>query len=432
MQHRDLLNEKLLVNEFKFGFELEAIIDGYDEDTWEEGYEEIQHIFFGYFVEKGSVDDDGSIESSSGLTFEWASPVLSFTPQTIKQCITFLDDLPKYNIHTNNTCGFHVHMSFPAMSPVDVRWIVFQVALDDTIQETIDGLNDIDFFEMPHALKGYLTDIRKVVEGSFTKEEKINRLMKLLNDEKYRTLRIHPQGTLEWRGPRGFLQEYNRQVIKDFFLLLWKFISWITGAVSRTSMAGFTKDDFVRKTFSSWRDEYKRLAATLDSYPKKINLLADDILYRILDEQPEKIEFINKKLPEKIQKMLFNKIVKGPTGPSAGQDIIRPNFFNVFDEKYILDIITILAKRKYYTYPENNFLSRTDIQKKLIDRTDLSDTSIYNLIIRLYRSRNKLTDEAMEYICSKDISFARELAGAEMTIWTQYQDIVNRYEQDRE
>ena len=38
-----------------------------------------------------------------------------------------------------------------------------------------------------------------------------------MSEEKMRLLRNHPQGTIEWRGPRNFLNKQNVNDIKTFF-----------------------------------------------------------------------------------------------------------------------------------------------------------------------------------------------------------------------
>ena len=49
------------------------------------------------------------------------------------------------------------------------------------------------------------------------KEKNYTRVLRALSDDKYRLFRIHPYGTIEWRGPRNFLDSNDFKIIKDFY-----------------------------------------------------------------------------------------------------------------------------------------------------------------------------------------------------------------------
>lgn len=398
MQHIDLLNEKLLVNEFKFGFELEANIENerkYSDAT----YDKVHSIVKQYFPNAERPYSDGSVDPDhrGGADFEWPSPVLSFTPETIKKCVTFLADLPKYGIYTNKTCGFHVHVSFPAMEPNDIRWIVFQIGLDEDIQNTILHFHEMNFFDEEYAKRGYLGAISGIVEDSnLNRSEKIDQLRYWLTTEKYRNLRIHPQGTLEWRGPRNFLEREDLTVIKDFFLLLWKFISWISKAVQNKVVAGFTKEELFDSEVLNWEQQYKKLLQDVASNPKIINKLSDEMAKKLLLKRPRLLTYYTKKLPIDLQDAFVEKL--------NSETLV--NGFNSFDEQHQIEIVMKHPGPTYRSRVLRNWFNSTDMQKKLID-TCLERKDV-NPIFLIYSDLD-FTPEAMEYFCQRSMVLADEL-----------------------
>ena len=247
------LLETLLRSEFKFGFELEAYVhedklkhynqsyefddwassrvdDDYENDTihldddepdefyinYSELYSDLEKEFSQYFGEDIDVYEDSSLSEGG---FEFPTPPMNLTPLNIKKCIDFLDSLDKsqFKIYTNSSCGFHVHFSFPSISKEDMAWILCHVALDSKLQNelmffTTSFGNEFDFFNH-YASTDFLQDIESAIKTHDWEE-----LSVWLNNEKYRVLRLHPQGTIEWRGPRDFLETKNKQIIKEFFI----------------------------------------------------------------------------------------------------------------------------------------------------------------------------------------------------------------------
>lgn len=62
-----------------------------------------------------------------------------------------------------------------------------------------------------------------------------------LSEVKMRLIRNHPQGTLEWRGPRNFLNKPDIEVIKRFFMKLYKFAKWISDTLDKKEINGYDK-----------------------------------------------------------------------------------------------------------------------------------------------------------------------------------------------
>ena len=398
MQHVDLLNEKLLVNEFKFGFELEAIIENETKHS-DATFAKVHSIIEKYFPDAAWPYSDGSVypDSRGGADFEWPSPVLTFTPETIRKCITFLADLPKYGIYTNKTCGFHVHVSFPSMTQTDIRWIVFQIGLDEDIKNTILQFHEMEFFNDEYAKKGYLDGISRVVEdGDLSREEKIEQLRNWLTTDKYRNLRIHPQGTLEWRGPRKFLEKEDLTIIKDFFLLLWKFISWISRAAQNKVVAGFTREELFDGEIVSWDQQYKKLLADIAENPKIINKLSDEMTKKVLLKRPGLLKYYTKKLSSDLQDAFVGKLVSE----------LLVGAFNSFDEKHQMEILLKHPGGVYRNRALRGLLNSTDFQKRVID-TCLERKDV-NPIFLIYSDLD-FTPEAMEYFCQRSMVLANEL-----------------------
>ena len=254
------LLETLLTSEFKFGFELEAYapeslikqcivgndrekdwdmnVDWDDSEEEEEShwdddqpiedddveidteklFDEIKYICSQYFGSDIKIVSDGSLGDNG---FEFPTPPMSLTPTTIQRCIKFLNEIhTKYGIYTDETCGFHVHFSFPQMNKKDMAWIVCQVAMNDKYwHELTQFTTEYDSIEFLSnwASTDFLTEIRDCINKDDGNLPDFKKLSSILSSDKYRLLRIHPQGTLEWRGPRNFMNEGNINLIYEFF-----------------------------------------------------------------------------------------------------------------------------------------------------------------------------------------------------------------------
>ena len=282
------LLETLLTSEFTFGFELEAYVsknmlnqyivgndrekdwdmnsneeiwglnDSKDEDDenqeiWlddsddepeydiEQMYSDLENKFSKYFGNDIEVISDGSLDLGG---FEFPTPPMSLTPANVKHCIEFLDDCHKSGIYTDHTCGFHVHFSFPQMTVQDMAWIVCQIALNDGYIREITKFDTGDYpidFLSRWANTDFLYNIRKCFESDSidTKE-----LSSILSSDKYRILRLHPQKTIEWRGPRNFLNDDNLDLIYKFFYKLINVSKIFAKCMDEKSIKGVSRANF--------------------------------------------------------------------------------------------------------------------------------------------------------------------------------------------
>lgn len=242
MRLKLFLNEKYLHGEYKFGFELEGIYPFVT--SFKQIHQELIHI--DNIWRSGKVIDDTSVknfDTDEQMSFEYTSPILSFTPQNIQKTITFLDrSLSILGVTTNNTCGFHVHLSFPHINSIDSFWVLCNLAMNKQMLNKIMTLNTYidkyDFFDEDHANVNFLSRIKTSIE-----QKNLEQLSHEYNDSKYRVFRLHPQGTIEWRGPRNFLNDGDVKIIKQFFLLLWEVIGFISNALVNKQLNRISKKE---------------------------------------------------------------------------------------------------------------------------------------------------------------------------------------------
>lgn len=272
-----------LRNSFKFGFELEAFanIDDFcsneygespcnslnedNEEDLEEFYSNINDFFKDKFGFKGYTHYDGSVKNyKDGYnSFEWSSPAIEFNTKNIMKVKRMLTSLKDYDIHINETCGFHTHFSYEGLNDSDAAWILLYVAMNPyalkLFTEFEYGLDDelfpmhtINFFNERYADKTFF----ETIKNAFLSKD-YNLLRNVLNEEKYRVLRVHPQGTLEWRGPREFL--YSNNGVEQYIKRLYEIIDIINLALDMNVIDGITRDEFIDNirtvTFNHYRND---------------------------------------------------------------------------------------------------------------------------------------------------------------------------------
>ena len=311
----EVLLEKYLASQFKFGFELEAFLNqGRTDyrDEWDDGDETnvrsylkvLMAYTFGLSNEVMDLKLDGSLRPSDedDYAFEWATPVMDFTPTNLDKCIKGLDKLVnKKGIYTNDSCGFHVHLSFPDLSDKDLIWIISQLSIDTKIIDDLLDFHGMNFVDDEYASIDSLDYI-----GHMIKQEKYHMISRHFTTEKYNAFRIHPQGTLEWRGPRNFLNTRDVKLIKDFFKLLHRFVRWISDAISATSINGVSKENFFQMVFG---DKYSKDSSIIDNIRSTKSRKTMDRIAEIIENNKYQVlvkllqQYMNTK-DEKIMKII--------------------------------------------------------------------------------------------------------------------------------
>lgn len=262
--NEELLEESLLKSDFTFGFELEAIADSsyygnyYEEDgeyLAEKVSDEIDNIFNRHSNGEwsaGEMQHDSSIEPDDGYDypFEWASPVLNVKPINFARVIKFLNSLSSHGIYVNNSCGFHHHLSWRGITERDMIWTYTNLAMDGEFIDRMETLivpddsdvpTTIDMASNHWASKNLLSEIRQDI-----KDRNWVNLLNKYNDSKYRIFRIHPYGTIEWRGPRNFLNDGGINAIKAFYL---KFNELIQKVIKCQDMKTIDGTDITKEQF---------------------------------------------------------------------------------------------------------------------------------------------------------------------------------------
>lgn len=229
-------NRKLLSN-FYFGFELEGTYD--DSET---SSRFLENKFNEMLNGTGNMHGDGSLRADYGFrTFEYASPVIQFTPKNIQMVVKFLDSLPSLFVKINSTCGLHTHISYKGINRQDICWLMASMASDESYKDFLK-MGRTNFYKAPYAKADFFKYAHTYLERG-----QLNRFIATICDnEKYRSMRIHPQGTLEWRGPRTFLNinKHNKNVA--YMKKLTEFIIKINKTLDLTETPLISKEQFLR------------------------------------------------------------------------------------------------------------------------------------------------------------------------------------------
>ena len=165
-------------------------------------YANISRFFSREYGFRGCTHYDGSVKNyKDGYnSFEWSSPVIDFNPSNLIKVKKMLISLPKHDIHINETCGFHTHFSYDGLNDGDAAWILLYIANNPYAlkmftefeycgEDELFPLHSVSFYNERYADKDFFNEIKDAFDA-----KDYNRLRVLLCEEKYRVLRVHPQG----------------------------------------------------------------------------------------------------------------------------------------------------------------------------------------------------------------------------------------------
>jgi DNA-binding transcriptional regulator YhcF (GntR family) len=333
------LNE-YLTTDFSIGFELEAT--GKEDGWWKGVVEELNMIFPSEF--KANFDPDPSVKTHGEYIYpmEVRSPVINFNTANIAKMIKFLGGLDsEHDVQTNESCGFHVHASWPDIDPLDMLWVLMCITADKEGYKAAIALDDeVEFKHGRWASPAYMKSIVEIVSrgreiGSDHIEPLI--LAGFLNGKKYNLFRINPKhNTLEWRGPRDFMNRGNMGKIAKFLKHLHKVISKygeylkkyeveIAGVtLSRKKLRQFAQEDYVDKMkdmgyINTRNDKYKRKDAIVKEVVKRIidrmkgGKTSSNTIYNVIKAIQERLEGfgIRKNILGYLLKPEYTKYLKG-------------------------------------------------------------------------------------------------------------------------
>lgn len=229
-------NVKPFMNNFTFGFELEG---GFDRTCTESS--SVRTLLDEMLGVDGNMHGDGSLHFNNPYQpFEYSSGVLALTPSNLNRMLKCLDSLPANHILVNRSCGFHVHFSYNGVTKLDATWAVFALIVSGNFRKFLK-LGRTNLFKEQWAATKYAKDSQTCFErGDY--QRAINEI--ILN-EKYRCFHIHPQGTIEWRGPRTFLNVNKHSKNISFIKKLYEFAIELNKMAHLTEINGYTKSQFI-------------------------------------------------------------------------------------------------------------------------------------------------------------------------------------------
>ena len=407
-----ILEETLLTRDFTFGFELEGIVDNNSSlfDEWrsdnaenyyheDEGYEiddyemndmAIKDYLDGYLYgqfnnhkRNNNINNDSSVHNDSsvqrndedydGYEFEYSSPVLQAVPENFARVVHMLRCMRDDGIYTNSSCGFHHHIRFSGMTPADLVWIYCNLATDAEAYELFSTFKSYEFSDEHYAS---FRDIDNLGEALVQKD--FVRAFDYINNEKYRAFRLHPQGTLEWRGPRNFLNKKNIDEIVDFYKLFNLLIKRIKMYMDSKTLKDTTItrkelfDEFGKISVDVKNGEWSDIVEDDTRTPKSI----DKLLYRMRTNQylilkimkiPELDRFFRKIFSTYNYRRLILEMIE--------RDVIDYKFYKPQEISQIMDYLKSIYKEMYEMTPYHIFLEldRYRLVKYAFSEKELND-----------------------------------------------------------
>jgi len=262
MKFYQYLIERLLVSEFRFGFELEALYE-------KSKYKNVLSYMKLYYPDL-KIDKDSSLTGDSKHgTFEMKSPILTPNIKEFDKLEKFLLNLHNNYISTNETCGFHIHISFPNYNLDDVLWILCNIAITPKYSNTIKFFETYDFISV-YSNDRLLEELKTAIKNKYIK--KIKSTFDHLKGQKYNILNPSEHDTIEWRGPRNFLETKNINVIKDFIKRIHEVLMIFSKSLDNNVINGWlTKEKLKIGSYINFKDEPKIFTEFEDSIRIRLN-----------------------------------------------------------------------------------------------------------------------------------------------------------------
>jgi hypothetical protein len=311
----EMLEESRLSTEFKIGFELEGICDSDEPGLSSSGILPSYHsgseptggakklldmlnaklgLGDGKIERDGSLNTTGVNKTGHAWTFEYGSPTIPFTPKNMNKIYDFLSGLKDMGVYTNESCGFHTHISFKDIEKNDAKWLLFSIANDNRLMKMIKELeteegDSIEFFDERYANSDWFNQLK--VQGSFQDWSFYQS-----TSDKFLMMRMHPShGTIEWRGPRNFINDGEKlNHIKGFIKKLWLLILEFGKIVDAKEYNGFKKEEVLKKMFVAGdfssenevkkEEKAKKLVSMIYTNPEILTLLSPSKLIKAIEQ----------------------------------------------------------------------------------------------------------------------------------------------------
>lgn len=402
---------KMLKSMFKFGFELEGIYDG----SRYESNDSVAEYLDDVLNTAGNLHRDGSLRAGKierGVPFEYSTDVFDYTPKNVNNVIHFMDGMNKNGIYTNRTCGFHTHISYPSISRTDVVWFIFYMCATGRMEEFYKLTKSINLFNRSYANKDCFELIRKYI----LLNKPSSALGYIVSNDKYRSIRIHPQGTIEWRGPRTFLNKPTHKKNITFFKKLDKMISYFVESMNsdvvyvnregeepliyyKTDIINMAKERF---TFFAFKERIKKKTfyESVFASPEILNKMS----YKLLIKNSDDVIKLLDNLCYNNYTYTSEKLFKFVIDVLNNKDNQQPKFQNI--EKVIKLFNVSLIKSNYDVLYKNGLLS-----KFLVESFRKNDMSVIRDMIEFIKHKKYVNSIilTLETLKEKNNSFAMQV-----------------------
>ena len=255
----NILTEKSVTSDLTIGFEVECIVPAASMPSVEKLAKSIN----------ADIVDDSSIEPENRgnevgkellIGTDGKGAQMRAQPQTIIKVSEFVFELSKLGVYTNKSCGLHAHFGIGElgrMSNIHNVWFTIWAVQNKMLDKyrTYNGTSLYDReYAPPHrtavAVNDLIDDLDRYKQDENLHKERLFEILKERRFfDKYSTLFPHQQGTIEWRGFRGALDEgmlSNAKTILGYFKLAYKFAQDMARGVTESrnmQVGGYTLRD---------------------------------------------------------------------------------------------------------------------------------------------------------------------------------------------
>jgi hypothetical protein len=180
-----------------------------------------------------SIEMNNLLISEAGLKLDWWHPAEYSSPVLTPNISTF-SEMRKFLLRSkrimwfDENCGFHVHLSFPASGAIDLFWFLCKAAISEDLVSALSDMGKYEFYHEKFA-QDILDDLLFEIESGDV--DKIASFLIGMYKNKQINVHVSKHGTIEWRGPRGFLNGEDEEVT-NFIKHLHKTIMLMSRALS--------------------------------------------------------------------------------------------------------------------------------------------------------------------------------------------------------
>ena len=372
-----ILFEQMLTSELTIGFEFECFYPKSSKKL-------IKEIVKKYNIDQ--VDEDITVPDEEMFDkAEFRTVPVHLNNDGIITTYKLFKEFYEAGCRTNQSCGLHTHFAISkelTKNYVDNFWFIFNFFGGGIYNKfkNFDGhlmFNEGEIINKSIGSKGppfasiekqnnYINNIKKLLNNTINKEEKlriINNTIKELKtiSNKNFLIRLHEQGTIEWRGPRHLFDYYddlpkeqNLTTLKKYLLFAVEFGKEIIKLIHNPfPISDISKKEYeyylyTQRSKSYLSDEGKsQLYKTITKYIKNPNIL-NIILNAIVDN--ESLDALNKLLQEPITLHLFPYMKKVGIG-NTEIEILRGKtifFKNWYIHDTMLDFRNLNINNVYF------------------------------------------------------------------------------------